>query len=118
MKYLCMVYQEESLAEALPPREHDAFRDDVRDVRAALRQNGHVIVSIPLQSVQTATTVRVRNGRVTVADGPYAQTKEHLGELYVIDARDLNHAIRVASKLPSARLGSIEVRPLAECDPD
>ena len=118
MKYLCLVYQEETLADALPQRAHDAMRDDVRHYREELQASGHFIASFPLQPIQTATTVRVRNGRVSVSDGPFAQTNEQLGGLYLIAARDLNDAIRVASKLPSARLGSIEVRPLDECGPD
>ena len=79
-----------------------------------LRKSGYVMASEALQPVQTATTVRVRNGRLSTTDGPFAETKEQLGGFFLIDARDLNDAIQVAAKIPSARLGSIEVRPVWE----
>lgn len=79
-----------------------------------LRSNGQLIAAEPLQSVQTAATLRVRGGKVFVTDGPFAETKETLGGFFLINARDLNEAIQVASKWPSARLGSIEVRPIEE----
>jgi hypothetical protein len=118
MKYLCLVYHEESKVDALPQSEYDAIVSEVLDYREDLRQSGHYITSSPLQSVQTATTIRVRNGRVTITDGPFAETKEQLGGFYLIEARDLNDAIRVAAKMPPARLGCIEVRPLKELVPD
>jgi hypothetical protein len=114
MKYLCLVYHEESKVDALPESEYDAIVSEVLDYREDLRQSGHYITSSPLQSVQTATTIRVRNGKVAITDGPFAETKEQLGGFYLIEARDLNDAIRVASKMPPARLGCIEVRPLKE----
>ena len=117
MKYLCLVYHEEAMMDALPEREHDAITDDVLAYREELRQNGHYLASSPLQSVRTATTIRVRNGKLAVTDGPFAETKEQLGGFYLIDARDLNEAIRVASKMPPARIGCIEVRPLKELTP-
>jgi len=79
-----------------------------------LRKAGILIAAEPLQSVQTATTVRVRNGKVSVTDGPFAETKEQLAGFYLIDARDLNEAIQVGAKIPPARVGSIEVRPVRE----
>ena len=79
-----------------------------------LRENGHYIAAEALQPVQTATTLRIRHGKVTTTDGPFAETKEQLGGFYLIDARDLNEAIRVASKIPPGRLGCIEVRPIRE----
>jgi hypothetical protein len=117
MKYLCLVYQEESSADVLPAATSDATADEVFDHREELRISGHLIASSSLQSVQTATTVRVRNGRVSVSDGPIMEMKEQLGAFYLIEARDLNDAIRVASKIPSARIGCIEVRPLRDFDP-
>ncbi|MGH2617705.1 MAG: YciI family protein [Thermomicrobiales bacterium] len=117
MKYLCLVYQEEAKLDALPGNQCDAIASEVLDYREELRQSGNLIVSSPLQSVRTATTIRVRNGKVSITDGPFAETKEQLGGFYLIEARDLNDAIRVASKMPSARLGSIEVRPLRELGP-
>ena len=117
MKYLCLVYQEEAAVDALPTVASDAVVDEVLAYRDELRQGGHHIASSPLQPVATATTVRVRNGKLSITDGPFAETKEQLGGFYLIEARDLNDAIRLAAKMPPARLGSIEVRPLKELDP-
>jgi hypothetical protein len=114
MRYLCLVYQNEEMVDALPGSEHDAVVGDGLAFDDELRSSGRVVASDFLQPVRTATTVRVRNGRVTLTDGPFAETNEQLGGFYVIEARDLNDAIRVASKLPSARLGCVEVRPIKE----
>jgi len=112
MQYLCLVYQEEAKLDALPASEYDALVREVLDYREELRQSGYYIVSSPLQPVQTATSIRVRNGTILITDGPFAETKEQLGGFYLIEARDLNDAIRVASNMPPARLGCIEIRPL------
>ena len=117
MKYLCLVYQEETSADGLPKCTCDATADEVFDHREELRISGHLIASSSLQSVRTAATVRVRNGRLSVSNGPFVESKEQLGEFYLIEARDLNDAIRVASRIPSARTGCIEVRPLRELGP-
>ena len=105
MKYLCLVYLDENRMDELPDRDCVAY-DTV------IKASGHCISSEALQSVQTATTVRVRNGRTSVTDGPFAETKEQLAGFYLLEARDLNEAIQIASKIPPARVGSIEVRPL------
>jgi hypothetical protein len=107
MKYLCLVYMDERRLEEIDDNECMACGD-------ALRQSGKMIAGQALQSVQTATTVRVRNGRVSVTDGPFAETKEQLAGFYMIEAKDLNEAIQVATKIPPARVGSIEVRPVRE----
>jgi len=117
MKYLCLVYHEETKVDALPRSDYDGIVDEVLEYRDELRSSGHYIDSSPLQPVRSATTIRVRNGQVTITDGPFAETREQLGGYYLINATDLNDAIRVASKMPPARLGCIEVRPLAEFDP-
>lgn len=114
MKYLCLVYHDEAKVDAMPEREYQAIMSEVLAFREELSQSGHYIASSPLQPVQTATTVRVRNGKMTITDGPFAETKEQLGGFYLIEARDLNDAIRLASRMPPARIGSIEVRPLKE----
>ena len=114
MRYLCLVYHAEAEVDALPGREYDAIVKEVLDYREELRQSGHYIVSSPLQPVRTATTIRVRNGKLAITDGPFAETREQLGGFYLIEARDLNDAIRVAAKMPPARLGCIEVRPVKE----
>ena len=112
MKYLCLAYEEESKLNALSKSEWDALRDETITYVDELRSSGRLISTEPLQSVRTAATVRVRSGKVSVTDGPFAETKETLGGFFLIKATDLNEAIGVASKWPSARLGSIEVRPI------
>lgn len=112
MKYLCLAYEEESKLNALSKSEWDALRDETITYVDELRSSGRLISTEPLQSVRTAATVRVRSGKVSVTDGPFAETKETLGGFFLINATDLNEAIGVASKWPSARLGSIEVRPI------
>ena len=104
MKYLCLVYLDEKRLDELPD-------EDCVDYDTAIRKSGHCIASEALQSVQTATTVRVRNGKASITDGPFAETKEQLGGFYMIEARDLNEAIQIAARIPPARVGSIEVRP-------
>ena len=103
----CLVYLEESKLTAVPDSE-------CRNCGDALRNSGHHIAAEALQPVHTATTVRVRNGRLNVTDGPFAETKEQLAGFYLIDAADLNEAIELAAKIPPARVGSVEVRPVRE----
>ncbi len=110
MKYLCLVYMNEATLEDVSDAECAAFGE-------MLDESGQRIAAEALQPVETATTVRVRNGSVSITDGPFAETKEQLAGFYLIDARDLNDAIRVASKIPPARVGSIEVRPVRELNP-
>lgn len=105
MKYLCLVYLDENRLAELPDADCVAYD---RSIRAS----GHCLASEALQSVSTATTVRLRNGRVSVTDGPFAETKEQLAGFYMIEARDLNEAIRIAAQIPPARVGSVEVRPI------
>lgn len=105
MKYLCLVYMEEKTLDAVPDSECIAHGE-------SLRKSGRYIAAEALQSVHTATTVRVRNGKTSVTDGPFTETKEQLAGFYLIDARDLNEAIQLAAKIPPARVGSIEVRPV------
>ena len=105
MKYLCLVYSEEKNLESVPDEECLAYD-------ATLRQSGHCVASEALQPVETATTVRVRNGKLSITDGPFAETKEQLAGFYLVDASDLNEAIQLAGKIPPARVGSIEVRPI------
>jgi hypothetical protein len=114
VKYLCLAYEEEPALDALTQQEWAALRQETLDYVEALRTSGRLLVAHPLQSVRTAATVRVRHGRVATTDGPFAETKETLGGIFLIEARDLNEALRIAAKWPSARLGSIEVRPIEE----
>jgi hypothetical protein len=105
MKYLCLVYGEESQIATLD--DHECLQYD-----EGLRASGRVVASEALQPIEMATTVRVRNGRLAITDGPFAETKEQLAGFYLVEARDLNEAIQIASKIPPARVGSIEVRPV------
>ena len=109
MKYLCLVYLEDGKLRAVPDRECKACGD-------GLRSSGLLVAAEALQPVATATTVRVRNGSVSVTDGPFAETKEQLAGFYLIEARDLNEAIQAAARIPPAREGSVEVRPVRELD--
>jgi hypothetical protein len=114
MKYLCLIYDEEKKLGAMSKSESDGFMGEYHAFTEAVRKSGHYLAGQALQPVHTATTVRIRNGKLSTTDGPFAETKEQLGGFYMIEARDLNDAIQVAAKIPSARLGSIEVRPIME----
>jgi hypothetical protein len=114
MKYLCMVYVDEKALDALTERDYDALTDESLAYDEELRKSGHFIVAQALQPVRTATSIRIRNGKVSATDGPFVETKEQLGGFVLIDARDLNEAIQLAAKIPPARLGGIEVRPIKE----
>src|ERR1700738_415615 len=107
MKYLCLVYGEEKEIGAMTDDECMAYDQ-------ALRNAGRCLASEALQPVHTAATVRVRDGKVSIRDGPFTEAKEHLAGFYLIDATDLNDAIQIASQIPPARVGSIEVRPVRE----
>lgn len=116
MKYLCLVYRDEQVWDALPRREYHELVDEILDYREELRSGGQFIAADAVQNAHTATTVRVRDGKPIVTDGPYAETKEQIGGFYILEARDLNEAIRVAAKIPSARLGIVEIRPIKALD--
>jgi hypothetical protein len=113
MKYLCLVYCEEaklhSLADSPEDRECHEYDEE-------LGRSGHRIAAEALQPVATAATVRVRNGNISVTDGPFAETKEQLAGFYLIESRDLNEAIQLASRIPPARVGSREVRPVRQLE--
>ncbi|MCL5034975.1 MAG: YciI family protein [Bacteroidetes bacterium] len=112
MKYICLAYEEENKLNSLTKNEWDSLRTETLSYVEDLRRRGILISAEPLQSIHNATTVRIRDGRLSVTDGPFAETKETLGGFFLIDAADLNEAIQIAAKWPSARLGSIEVRPI------
>ena len=114
MKYLCLVYYDEKTLDAMPKDEFEPFSDAHVVLDEELKKSGRSIAAEALQPVSTAVTVRVRNGKLSTTDGPFAETKEQLGGIYLIDARDLNEAIQIAGRIPSATLGSIEVRPVWE----
>jgi hypothetical protein len=114
MRYLCLIYDDEKKWAEMPKEEADAMMGEYFAFTEGVKASGHYVAGEALQPVETATTVRVRNGRLSTTDGPFAETKEQLGGFYLIEARDLNDAIQVAAKIPSARIGSIEVRPIVD----
>jgi hypothetical protein len=105
---------EEKTLDSMSESECVAVMQETMAYCEALKKSGHLIAVEQLEPVQTAMTVRARNGKLSVTDGPFAETKEQVGGFFLIDARDLNEAIQVASKFPSARFGSLEVRPVRE----
>jgi hypothetical protein len=112
MKYLCLIYDDERNMGSMTQSQLDAFIGEYALFGEDVRRSGHYIGGAELQPVQSATTIRIRNGKVSATDGPFAETKEQLGGFVLIEARDLNEAIQVAAKIPTARQGSIEVRPI------
>lgn len=116
MRYLCLIYDEEKKVADMSQTDQEKFMGDYFTFTEDVKKSGHYIAGEALQPVSTATTVRVRNGKISTTDGPFAETKEQLGGYYLINARDLNDAIKVAARIPSARLGTIEVRPIQEFD--
>jgi hypothetical protein len=114
MKYLCLAYEQEGTLDGLSRAEWSALRQETLDYVDELRGRGQLLVTHALQSVHNATTVRVRSDRLSTTDGPFAETKETLGGFFLIEAADLDQAIAIAARWPSARFGSIEVRPIEE----
>jgi hypothetical protein len=114
MRYLCLIYENEKEWESKPQSELEAVMGEYFTFTENIRSNGKLVAGEALQPTPTATTVRVRNGKISTTDGPYAETKEQLGGFYLIDAKDLNDAIQVASKIPGARDGAVEVRPVID----
>ena len=113
MKYLCLICAE-TLMEQMPEAAAESHFEEYSEFTAGIRRSGHFIGCNRLLPPDAATTVRVRNGKVSTTDGPFAETKEQLGGYYVIEAKDLNEAIQVASRIPGAKIGCVEVRPIAE----
>jgi hypothetical protein len=116
MKYLCLIYDEEKKMATMSKTEGDKFMGDYFAFTEDVRKSGHYVAGEALHPVNTATTIRIRNGKLSTTDGPFAETKEQLGGFYMIDAKDLNEAIQIAAKIPSAKTGSIEVRPVMVFD--
>src|SRR5260221_5236804 len=116
MKYLCLIYDDESTMGTMTREQGDAMMGEYHAFTAGIKKSGHYVGGEALQPTRTATTVRVRQGKTSTTDGPFAETKEQLGGYYLIDAKDLNDAIQVAARIPSARMGSIEIRPIMVFD--
>ena len=114
MKYLCLIYNTEKNLAAYSKEQWASLKEEYFAYGGSIKESGHYLGGNSLQPTGTAKTVRVRGGKVSATDGPFAETNEQLGGYYLIEARDLNDAIQVASRIPSARMGSIEVRPIME----
>ena len=114
MKYLCLIYQDTAEIQNLPKTEFDKLRGEYLAFAAEIKKSGRFLGSNALQPARTATTVRVRNGKIATTDGPFAETKEQLGGYYLIEGGDRDEAVQIAAKIPSARFASVEVRPVWE----
>jgi hypothetical protein len=118
MKFLCLAYEQEQTFHEMPRAEWDALREETLAYVEVLRKSGHLILTNALQSARKAATVKIRRKQRIVLDGPYAETKEQLGGFFLIEARDMREAVALAADWPSARLGTIEVRPIQEVLPE
>ncbi len=114
MKFMCLAYEEEAIFHKMSQDDWHALREETLSYVQSLQDKGHLISTHPLQSATTASTVRIRNGILSVTDGPFQETKEQIGGFFLIEAKDFDEAVSLAAKWPSARLGTIEVRPLEE----
>lgn len=111
MKYLCLIYSNEQTLHTHPDSPRD---DECLAYAESVFDSGRMLAAEPLESVETATTVRMRNGKVSITDGPFAETKEQLAGFYLVEAKDLNDALQIAAYIPAARVGSVEVRPVRQ----
>ncbi|KIH82065.1 YciI family protein [Pseudomonas batumici] len=109
MKYLCLIYSNEELMHSHPDSPQDP---ECLAYAQSIQASGRMLAAEPLESVSTATTVRMRSGKLSIVDGPFAETKEQLAGFYLVEARDLNEALQIAGHIPAARVGSVEVRPV------
>jgi hypothetical protein len=112
MRYLCLIYDDEHAAAKMTREQGEALMREYFAFTEAIKKSGHYVGGNALKPVNTASTVRVRQGKLSTTDGPFAETKEQLGGYYLVEAKDLNDAIQVASKIPAAKTGSVEVRPI------
>lgn len=112
MQYLLLIYDNEKVWNDMPEAERGKLFGEYMQFTSDVKKSGHFVAGDALQPVHTATTVRVRDGKVTKTDGPFAETREQLGGYYLVEAKDLDEACAIAAKIPSSRIGSIEVRPI------
>ena len=117
MQYICLIYEQESEWAKMTDAEKGVMYTDYYKFSDEIKKSGHWVAGDPLEPTHTATTVRVRSGKAQTTDGPFAETKEQLGGYYIIDAKDLDEAVAIAARIPGARIGSIEVRPLMVVPP-
>ena len=114
MKYICLGYIEPNKFETMTEPERNAMMDECFSYDDELRKNGHFAGGEALQGPQSAATLRWKDGKVSITDGPYAETKEQIGGILILEARDLNHAIQLKSKHPGVKAGPFEIRPAAD----
>ena len=114
MKYVCLIYSDESMWPKLSKSESDTIMAEYNQFTESIRSSGHYVAGEALQGTPTATSLRSRGGKLSTTDGPFAETKEQLGGFYLIEAKDLNEATRIASRIPGVKYGSIEVRPVVD----
>jgi hypothetical protein len=114
MKYLCLVYYDEDKVEAMPQGEWEALVGTCLACVERLEGSGHFVAGESLLPTDTATTLRVRDGKTSITDGPFAETKEQLAGFYLLEAKDLDDALQAASNIPPARFGSVEIRPIRD----
>ena len=117
MKYLLLIYANEADWDGMPEAEQGKIFQDYMDYTNAIAKSGHLLGAEALQPIATATTVRVKDGKTLTTDGPFAETREQLGGFYMVEAKDLDEAIALAARIPGARMGSIEVRPIMPTPP-
>jgi hypothetical protein len=117
MKYLCLIFYDEKVRNALSDDDSQALIDESRRSSEDMRRSGHLLTAFPLEQAYSASTVRIRNGKMAVTDGPFTETREQIGGFVLLEASDLNQAIQLASRIPPARLGGVEVRPVMEWNP-
>lgn len=116
MQYLLMIYEAESVMNDMPPEQRGAVFEEYKTFTQDIVQSGHFKAGDALQPVATATSVRIRDGKTLTTDGPFAETKEQLGGYYLVEAADLDEAVAIAARIPAARFGTIEVRPVLVFD--
>jgi hypothetical protein len=116
MRYVCLIYEDEKNWAELSEEQSDAIMSEYAAFTNSIQRSGHYIEGEALQPTKSATTVRVRDGKISTTDGPAAETREQLGGYYLINARDMDEAIRIAARIPSVRFGSVEVRPVMELE--
>jgi hypothetical protein len=112
MQYMCLIYDDENTWDNLPEDERNAVFAEYGSFTESIKGSGNYVAGDALQPTSTATTVRIRDGKTMVTDGPFAETKEQLGGYYLVEAKDVDEALKIAERIPSARYGSIEVRPV------
>jgi hypothetical protein len=114
MRYACLIYDDEKKMAGMSPDDSKSFMAEYFQFTESIKASRHYVAGEALQPIGTSTSLRSRNGKLSTTDGPFAETKEQLGGFYLIEARDLNEAIQIASRIPSAKTGTIEVRPVVD----